>query len=277
MVSKSKKAAGSVVTLRTVQGNVTWVSATEQSIVDALVANGATVVATGKPSKEFVAPPYDGYDLYDVCQVSSDNGTTWADYAAIKSLEDARYALSLCCGVPNSPEQADRLYRIVSASSRDVVLVAPSNATPAPSPTATEPSTTPATQTEEQTVPTVTSKPSNKPAAKGGKGTSSKPTSKPAAAPAKTKPDAGSKGGLSNNKVKVLTLLAKAKQPMTRSEMAEKTGIAKGWAKLLGAVTKGDAEAGTLEGDGLVRSEKVEGEAGLRYTITAAGRKLLDK
>ena len=40
---------------------------------------------------------------------------------------------------------------------------------------------------------------------------------------------------------------------------------------MLGAVTKGDAAEGTLEGDGLVQSEEVEGVRGLVYTITKAG------
>jgi hypothetical protein len=73
----------------------------------------------------------------------------------------------------------------------------------------------------------------------------------------------------------VLTLLAKHPNGLTRTQMAEATGTARGWAALLGAVTKGPAAAGTLEGDGLVKSAKMEDQAALLYTITAAGKKAL--
>jgi hypothetical protein len=81
--------------------------------------------------------------------------------------------------------------------------------------------------------------------------------------------------GMAPNKVKVLTLLAKTPAGMTRTEMSEATGIVKGWTKMLGAVTLGAPATGTLEGDGLVRSEEVEDQRGRVYTITPAGKKAL--
>lgn len=105
-----------------------------------------------------------------------------------------------------------------------------------------------------------------KPAKKGGSATSAETNG---AAPR----------GLSESKLKVLKELNKAgDRGLTRAELAERTGINKGWAKMLGAVTKGDAASGTLEGDGYVRSEPAaEGERGIRYYITAKGKKALGK
>lgn len=65
----------------------------------------------------------------------------------------------------------------------------------------------------------------------------------------------------------------------TRAALAEATGIAKGWSKLLGAATKDDNGASggkSLMGKGYVKSEKHEGES-ITYFITAAGKSALEK
>jgi DNA-binding MarR family transcriptional regulator len=80
--------------------------------------------------------------------------------------------------------------------------------------------------------------------------------------------------GLSPNTVKVLTVLKKHPKGLTRSELSEKTEINKGWAKLLGAPTKG-AEGG-LEGAGFVSSEKDEEKKGFVYKVTSKGLKALE-
>lgn len=86
------------------------------------------------------------------------------------------------------------------------------------------------------------------------------------------------KGDLTGNEIKVLSLLAKAKAPMTRGELSFKTGINKGWSRLLGAFTEGKGHGDGLEDRGLVTTHVApEGERGVRYTITAAGRKALAK
>lgn len=103
---------------------------------------------------------------------------------------------------------------------------------------------------------------------KGGKG-------KEAEAP-KQKAGGTEKPELSGSKVKVLEALVSAEpEGLTRTELAEQTGINKGWAKLLGAPTKGGTNG--MEGAGLVKSHKHEGERSMRYTITAAGKKALAK
>lgn len=85
------------------------------------------------------------------------------------------------------------------------------------------------------------------------------------------------KGGLNGSQIKVLKALKGGKE-LTRAELTEKTGIAKGWAKLLGAATKdGDWAENSMEGMGLVKSgEAQEGKRGLAYTITAKGTKALE-
>jgi hypothetical protein len=108
------------------------------------------------------------------------------------------------------------------------------------------------------------------------KTTIAKATKKAAAAPTKAEPASVKERGLSGNKILTLETLNKAKDGLTRAQLAEKTGIVKGWAKMLGAVTQGDAAEGTLEGDGLVTSDDVEGIRGLVYTITAKGKKALE-
>jgi DNA-binding MarR family transcriptional regulator len=110
-----------------------------------------------------------------------------------------------------------------------------------------------------------------------GKGKAAGATDKGKGAEApKQKAGGAEKPELSGSKVRVLEALAAAEpEGLTRTELAEQTGINKGWAKLLGAPTKGETNG--MEGAGLVKSHKHEGERSLRYTITAAGKKALAK
>jgi hypothetical protein len=83
--------------------------------------------------------------------------------------------------------------------------------------------------------------------------------------------------GLANSAVRVLHLLSKSEGGLTRTQLAAKTGVKRGWSKLLGAPTKEGGSSRGLEGRGLVRGSVAEGVRGLVYTITAAGRKELAK
>lgn len=118
-------------------------------------------------------------------------------------------------------------------------------------------------------------------AAKDAKKGAKKAAPKEAAA----KKEKGSKkkfGNLTSNQMKTLECL-EDNVAKTRATMTAETGIQKGWAKLLGAATKGAPTADTLEGMGLVKSEKLEAQGegdektpgGLYYTITKAGHKEL--
>lgn len=85
--------------------------------------------------------------------------------------------------------------------------------------------------------------------------------------------------GLTSRQVRVLEVL-KSGREMTRKEMAEATGITKGWSKMLGAASKqgGGAAAGKgLEQQGYVKIAPNEEGRTLLYSITAKGRKLLAK
>ena len=87
--------------------------------------------------------------------------------------------------------------------------------------------------------------------------------------------------GLTGTQVKVLDALKNTSQTgsqLTRSQLAEKLEITKGWAKILGAATS-EEEFGedTLEGKKMVKSITVEGTRGLHYFITEAGKKALAK
>lgn len=97
---------------------------------------------------------------------------------------------------------------------------------------------------------------------------------------AKAAPAAKANGGLTGNEVKILTALTKSNKPLTRDQLRSKTGINKGWSRVLGAATKDDggvnADA-SLEGRGYVKADKPEGQRTLEYTVTAAGRKALEK
>lgn len=101
------------------------------------------------------------------------------------------------------------------------------------------------------------------------------PVQKEAVAPAPAKA-----GDLTGNMVKVLKAL-KAKSPQTRKQLAAKTGIAKGWSRMLGATTKEDGGtngANSLEGRGLIKVT-TDPEAGrtLLYTLTKKGEQALAK
>ncbi len=81
---------------------------------------------------------------------------------------------------------------------------------------------------------------------------------------------------LSPNEVKTLKALVKGNKPMSRADLRKATGIQKGWSKLLGSSTK-EVAAESLEGRKLVKSEKVEGQRGIVYTVTANGKKAVAK
>jgi hypothetical protein len=80
------------------------------------------------PTPAPVAPPYAGFEPYDVAQVT-DDGTTWSDFDTIRTPEDGAQARKLCdlTGV--------RRYRIVSGD-KQTVKVAPPEATAEPTPRA---------------------------------------------------------------------------------------------------------------------------------------------
>lgn len=82
--------------------------------------------------------------------------------------------------------------------------------------------------------------------------------------------------GLVPSVIKVLQTLRDAGVAMTRKELAESTGIEKGWSKILGTKDGGNEEA--LGPIGYVLSvEPKEGERGMKYKITAAGKQALVK
>lgn len=60
----------------------------------------------------------------------------------------------------------------------------------------------------------------------------------------------------------------------TRKAIADETGMKKGFAAVMGAVSKGKCGKGTLVGDGLLKADKGEGGEWV-YTITASGKKAL--
>lgn len=74
------------------------------------------------------------------------------------------------------------------------------------------------------------------------------------------------------------TLVASGGGPCTRqADFVPVTGLAKGWARLMGAPTKRPVVSDTMEGRGLVVSEVVTTEQGreILYWITEKGRRLL--
>ena len=88
------------------------------------------------------------------------------------------------------------------------------------------------------------------------------------------------KPSLTKKQIKVLTVLSLTASPMNRKQLFEKTGMKKGWSKLLGASTKdgyGTFGGDSLEGRKLVKSQKIEETIGLHYIITSAGKKALEK
>lgn len=88
------------------------------------------------------------------------------------------------------------------------------------------------------------------------------------------------KADLNGSNIRILSALRKSPIPMTRAELSAVTGINKGWSRLLGAATKEDggvAGSDSLEAKGYVTNRKVEDERAIQYSITASGRKALDK
>ena len=73
---------------------------------------------------------------------------------------------------------------------------------------------------------------------------------------------------------RILDALNNSPSGLDRNGLREATGIQKGYSKLLGSPTKDDV--GGMEGDGLVKSQKIEGTRSLVYVITAKGKKLLE-
>ena len=136
----------------------------------------------------------------------------------------------------------------------------------------------------ENTTTTTTAAVATKKAAKkaaGAKAATKKAAKKGAKKGAAVKKAAGGgkekKGELSGNAIKVLQAMkgtAANGKTVTRAQLAEKTGINKGWSKLLGNPTKGGDHG--MEAAGLVKSQKHEGERGLVYFITEKGRKALE-
>lgn len=82
--------------------------------------------------------------------------------------------------------------------------------------------------------------------------------------------------GLTPNEKKILGVLAKNKKPLTRADLSKKTGINKGWSRVLGASSKGE-DPDSLIGRRLVKCEDYEDVRGYCYVITAAGRKAVGK
>ncbi len=72
------------------------------------------------PAATEAAPPYPGYEPYDVVQVCDDG--TWADFETIRTPEEGEQARKLC-GLTS-----ERTYRIVSGD-KQTVKVAPAEAT----------------------------------------------------------------------------------------------------------------------------------------------------
>lgn len=101
------------------------------------------------------------------------------------------------------------------------------------------------------------------------------------ATPEAAKVAAPAAAGLTGNETLTLTALSKSANPMTRDDLRKKTGINKGWSKMLGATSKEDGGAAgkdSLCGRGLVKSfVPEEGSRQFRYAITASGKKALEK
>lgn len=79
---------------------------------------------------------------------------------------------------------------------------------------------------------------------------------------------------LSKNKIRVLEALADRKEGLTRTQLSQLLNIQKGWAKLLGAYTKGEKSG--MEGEGLVASKMIDSVKGAVYVITPHGKKMLE-
>lgn len=143
--------------------------------------------------------------------------------------------------------------------------------------------TTTAPTTEATQTAAVNTAAPKKAAKKAMKKASKKVTKKLVKKAAKKAPKAATVQGaeLTGNEVLILAAMVKAgDKPLSRKQLAAKTGINKGWSRTLGASTKDDCGAGgsdSLEGRGLIKAAKEEENRFFTYTITAAGRKLLAK
>ena len=118
-------------------------------------------------------------------------------------------------------------------------------------------------------------KPKAKPV-KVTKGKAAKVTKGKATKAGKGKRAPSTPDGLNGSHVKILKALSN--KDLTRGQLKDKTGIERGWSKLLGASTKeglGTAGETSLEGRGLVNSAKIEGQRSMVYSITSAGKKAL--
>lgn len=81
--------------------------------------------------------------------------------------------------------------------------------------------------------------------------------------------------GMNGSQIRTLEALSDGKAK-TRKDLSEETGIMKGWSKLLG--TKEGNHEDALEPKGYVKTTvPQEGERGLKYTITPAGKQALAK
>lgn len=102
-----------------------------------------------------------------------------------------------------------------------------------------------------------------------------KTTTKKAAAPNKAAP--ADTGGFTKAQARALVALkgTKSGKGMSRADLEAKTGVAKGWSRVLGAGTKDDGGVAgdkTLSAQGYVGIQKLEGEP-LSYYLTAKGTK----
>jgi len=81
--------------------------------------------------------------------------------------------------------------------------------------------------------------------------------------------------GLNGSQIRTLEALSDGKAK-TRVELAEATGINKGWSRILG--TKEGTHEDALEPMGYIKATvPQEGERGMKYTITASGKQALAK
>jgi hypothetical protein len=85
------------------------------------------------------------------------------------------------------------------------------------------------------------------------------------------------KVAMARRTLKTLRLLARHPNGLTRPQIAKGTKIYTWWSRALGTVTRCAPPPGSMEGDGLVRSNVYEGVSGLVYTITPKGLRVLTK
>lgn len=106
----------------------------------------------------------------------------------------------------------------------------------------------------------------------GKKKAAKKPAKKKTAKKPATKQ--GSKD-LTKAQHRTLDLLRRTKKGagLTRTQLVERSGITKGWSRVLGAATK-DTDPNTLLGKKYVEAHKEEGES-YKYSITERGKKAL--